>query len=312
MAPKVSIILPVYQPNRYLQYAINSILNQSYRNFELIVIDDGSDNDIKDFFDISIDNRINFIKKKHTGIVDTLNIGINKATGELIARMDSDDISHPLRLEKQIKFLSNNKEIKALGTNFFIIDEKWTILFRQSNSKNYHDGFNLAYLNSPILHPTLMIYSSIFEKIGVYDKKYELIEDYEIFNRILINGYKIANLDEYLFYYRIYQNRLNAFKELYQKKMIYYNSYNYINLYGKIDNHKIDVIKSKMLIQYYFGTNKRFITYLFAKKKCNITLILRYIHRIILPNIILNYLFRIDFFRRVSFTVKKIIYVLHK
>ena len=120
IAPRISVIMPVYNSEKYVSFAIKSILNQTYRNFEFIIVNDGSTDNSEKIILLYKDQRIIYRKKEHTGISDTLNFGLKIARGEWIARMDSDDISLSDRLEKQMKYIQNNREISVISTAYAI------------------------------------------------------------------------------------------------------------------------------------------------------------------------------------------------
>ena len=113
---KLSVIMPVYNTKEeFLREAVESILNQTYTDYELIIIDDGSTNNVEEVINSYKDKRIVYIRQENTGIVGALNNGWNHAKGEYIARMDSDDVSYPDRFEKQAMFLDNNPDISLVG-----------------------------------------------------------------------------------------------------------------------------------------------------------------------------------------------------
>ena len=120
--PLVSVIMHVYNSSEYLIESIESILNQTFRNFELIIINDGSTDESEKIIKSYADKRIVFFIQENKGLASTLNRGINQARGNWIARMDADNISYPNRLEEQLKFLINNKACVAVGSNADYVD----------------------------------------------------------------------------------------------------------------------------------------------------------------------------------------------
>src|ERR1700690_4145475 len=115
--PRVSVILPVYNASTFLGGSIESLLNQTYRDFELLIVNDGSSDDSEKIILGYSDPRITYIRKaSNTGIVETLNQGLSLAQGDYIARMDADDIALPERLELQVKFMDENKDVGVAGT----------------------------------------------------------------------------------------------------------------------------------------------------------------------------------------------------
>ncbi|WP_209299734.1 glycosyltransferase family 2 protein [Escherichia coli] len=126
----ISVVMPVYNSEKYLAEAIQSILNQTHKNFELICINDGSTDksqEIIEYFS-SRDARIVVINQPNKGVVSSLNLAISLAKYDYIARMDADDISHPTRLDKQIRYMTSNKDISILGTAYNYVDINGRVL----------------------------------------------------------------------------------------------------------------------------------------------------------------------------------------
>lgn len=201
--PKVSVILAVYNGENYIKDAINSILNQTYSNFELIIIDDGSSDSTATIVKSFTDSRIRFIEQENTGLAATLNRAINLSNGKYIARQDHDDLSFPLRLEKQVDFLETNPEYAILGTNS-IIWEKDT-----PTNRGHRHPTDFATLNFKLLFDCFFVHSSVMlrkealDQIGLYttDPNRQPPEDFELWSRI-VRQYKAANLNETLLVYR--------------------------------------------------------------------------------------------------------------
>ena len=202
--PKVSVLMPVYNTKeKYLREAIESILNQTFTDFEFIILNDGStDENVERVIKSYDDERIKYFYKENTGIADTLNNGMAKAQGEYIARMDSDDISLSERFAKQVKFLDDNKEISVIGCNFEIFPEVKVVQHIQ----------NIKYMDlirgCQIGHPTVMFRRSDFERYNLaYNPNYKC-EDYELWSRA-IRYLKFANLEEVLLHYRWHETNLS-------------------------------------------------------------------------------------------------------
>lgn len=202
--PKISVIMPIYNGEKYLNEAILSVLGQTYADFELIAIDDGSNDTsleiLKNFQ--KKDQRIKLISRENQGLVKSLNEGIKIANGEYIARMDADDVSMSERFEKQMAFLENNKDIVLCGTwakkmdaNEGEIGEYSTPITDKEIKKN-------ILFHNPFIHPTVMIRKSVFAKVGLYNEYFKHIEDYELWTRI-VPRFKTGNLQEFLLKYRI-------------------------------------------------------------------------------------------------------------
>lgn len=213
--PKVSVIMGVYNTgnNDYLELAINSILNQSFKDFEFIICDDGStDNtyeNVKRLIDD--DNRCILIKNDiNQGLAQTLNNCIAVASGEYIARMDADDISLIDRFEKQVSYLDTHPNIAVLGTQAYFIDQngKRYKEFRRKTNVSLED----AVKSSNIIHPSVMMRKKVLKEVNGYtvDKLTTRAEDYDLWCKIAYIGYNIENLNDFLIEYR---EDFNAYKK---------------------------------------------------------------------------------------------------
>jgi glycosyltransferase involved in cell wall biosynthesis len=203
--PLVSVIMPVYNAGNFLMEAIESILNQTYQNFEFIIVDDAStDNSFNVInYYAKIDKRIKPLRnKKNLGIAKTINKALSHVKGQFIARMDADDIAMPNRLEKQVEFLINNPEIGVLGSQMFEINEKNIITnVRKVPLTNKNIKKNL-FITQTIQNPTLMVNKkNIPEGILTYDPKFSPVDDLDVFFK-LARYTKFANLPNYLIFYR--------------------------------------------------------------------------------------------------------------
>ena len=217
MKPVVSVVMSVYNSEQYLPEAIESILKQTFRDFEFLIIDDFSpDSSLKIIIDYSNkDNRIKyFYNKENLGLTKNLNKLINISHGKFIARMDADDISTPDRFEKQLEFLRKNPGIMVLGSYVQEINSQYIINFPLNNEA----AKKCIVKSSPLGHPTVMMRKEIFDKDLLYPEKYRTNQDLALWFEVLNKGYKIANLPEVLLYYRrtsdTYHKRHNkAFNE---------------------------------------------------------------------------------------------------
>ena len=196
--------MAVHNGQHFLGQAIESILNQSYSNFELIIVNDHSTDDSQTIIDhySNNDSRIIQIKnQKNQGLTKSLNLGINLAQGTFVARMDADDISHPARFEKQINFLKSHTEIGLLGTNGYYIDENGKTLGPLNHYENDLEIRWGTLFNSEFLHSSIMFRRDLFLLVGGYAEENKFAQDYELYSRLL-NHTKGANLKERLVYWR--------------------------------------------------------------------------------------------------------------
>jgi glycosyltransferase involved in cell wall biosynthesis len=208
--PLVSVIMPVYNAEKYLKEAILSIINQTFSNFELIVVDDCSkDNSSKIINELaSKDKRIiTLTNSQNLKLSKTLNRAIEVASGKYLARMDADDISVSTRIEKQVELMEKESDVVLVGCDVEIIDES-------NNTIGYRRYYELdeqirkwLFFFSPFCHPAVMIRRSAIEKIGGYDDNFNPAEDYELYFRLGTLG-KFRNLKEQLFCYRIVKNSM--------------------------------------------------------------------------------------------------------
>lgn len=202
--PKISVIMPNYNAEKFLTEAIESVLKQTFTDFEFIIIDDCSTDKsweiIQNF--AKKDKRIIAIRnEKNLKICKTLNKWLEIARWEYIARMDSDDISLPERFAKQLKFLEENKEIGIVGSDIVIIDEKWEKIQEKKYPKI--DIKNEIWMRNPFCHPVTLIRKQCFDDFGGYDDEFVYAEDLELWVRFG-QKYNFANIWEILLKYRIF------------------------------------------------------------------------------------------------------------
>ncbi|OLS34053.1 glycosyltransferase [Bacillus sp. MRMR6] len=200
MYPKVSIIIPFYNC-KYVDQAIQSALNQTYPNKEIIVVDDGSTiytEKIAPFHD-----QIVYLKKENGGTATALNHGIRSATGEYIAWLSSDDYFLPEKILKQITFMQN-KNAKVSFTNYDIIDKDNKVIipccgYRFSDLKQIYNAF---LTKNSVNGCTVIMEKNLFARIGYFNPYHRYTHDYEMWFRLLVNGYKLYYFDEVLVKFR--------------------------------------------------------------------------------------------------------------
>lgn len=213
--PRISVLMPVYNTEEeYLREAIDSILAQTFTDFEFLIINDGSQNNAEDIILSYKDIRIKYLKnERNLGIIKTLNKGLELAQGEYIARMDADDISLPERFEKQINFLDKNPEIDILGTWFNCIPRN-RVIETYIHDKEIKEC--LLINSNNIGHPTVMFRNSTVKNIGIkYNESHPYVEDYALWLS-LIDKVKFANIPEILLNYRIHSSSVCQTKEIEQ------------------------------------------------------------------------------------------------
>lgn len=202
----VSVILPVYSYNIFIKDSLSSIINQSYFNIEIIIIDDSSDKRLLDLIKTFSDKRIIHVNGNKTGLSSALNLGINLSKGQYIARMDCDDLSDLMRIEKQLFFMIK-KDIDICGTNALIINSRNNVTDTFIAPKN--NNLIIPYLVSfiPFFHGSIMINKKFIEK---YKLKYEnnFAEDKFLWMKFFYNRAKFDNLDDFLYKYRQHEGSL--------------------------------------------------------------------------------------------------------
>lgn len=203
--PAISVLMPAYNAEKYISPAIESILSQTFSNFELILIDDYSTDStwaiIRKFQ--KKDKRIIAMRnKKNLKLSTTLNLAIHIARGSYLARMDADDWSYPDRLEKQHKYMETHRSVGILGGSMEIIKEDGTLIGKREYEKDDKNIRQNIFWYSPFSHPLVMIRHSILKKIGFYNSQFNPAEDYELYFRIGSIS-KFANLSDVLLKYRI-------------------------------------------------------------------------------------------------------------
>lgn len=233
---KVSVIMGLYNTNKKekLQKSLNSILNQTFKDFELIICDDGSTNEcVKWAKEIcNGDKRVKFIKNdKNRGLAYTLNHCLEVAKGEYIARMDDDDESHLDRFEKQVSFLDRNPEIGIVGSNMNLFDDNGIWGYR--NYPEYVKNEDFLY-RVAIPHPTIMARKKSYDLVEGYRDipKTLRVEDYDCFMRMQALGVKIYNFQNPLFNYR--EDSYGAKKKKYKYRLnevwVRYHGFKELNL----------------------------------------------------------------------------------
>src|SRR3989344_5299300 len=217
--PKISVIMSVYNGMPFLKEAVESILKQTYKDFEFIIVDDASTDgtwnylkSIKDKQSLRSSQvaglkRIKLIKNsKNLGLAASLNKALKFAKGEYIARMDADDISLPKRFEKQIKFLLKNPSIDLCGTWANLVDAKGKIICDKKYPTQPGKVKRAITWYTAVIHPTYMAKKSFFKKMEGYRLDYDFAEDYDLLARAK-NKFKIANVGEKLFLWRLADQR---------------------------------------------------------------------------------------------------------
>lgn len=203
--PRVTALMPVYNNERYIAAAVESILNQTFRDFEFIIIDDGSSDGSLQMLEryAREDSRIRLASRPNTGYTIALNEGLRIARGEYIARMDADDVASPERFEMQVQYLDDHPDCTVVGGNVLLIDRDGDPI-REMCLGYSHEEIDAAHMQGKggaIIHPAATIRKSALDRVGEFREDYECAEDLDIFLRLAEVG-RVANLPEVVLRYR--------------------------------------------------------------------------------------------------------------
>jgi glycosyltransferase involved in cell wall biosynthesis len=202
MTPKVSVVMSVYNDESYIREAVESILNQSFKDFELIIINDGSTDRTREILSSYTDERIRLFDQENRGLTISLNRGLSLAKGSYIARMDGDDISELDRFSEEVRFLEQNKKIGLVGTYAYRIDEKGRIVSLSKYKTTTEEIREDLWVDCSFCHSSVMFRKICTEEVGMYREKVGPSEDYDLWFRIA-ERFDVANLPVPLQKFRI-------------------------------------------------------------------------------------------------------------
>lgn len=263
--PKVTVLMSVYNGERFLQPAIESVLNQTFENFEFLIINDGSSDSSKKIIESYKDPRIRLIDQPNHGFIYSLNKGVEIARGDYIARMDQDDISLPSRLKKQIKLLESSPKIGAVSTFFELINFEdgspigTTLVF----PSEVLDLKRALYIHNPMAHGSTTFRKKAWLDAGKYRQEYHPPEDYDLWRRIA-KTWDLGMVPEVLFQYRINnpesmskknntiteKNVIRIQQELREEPFIYKGLWATIKGYNNINAQKYGVYSDTVRNEY--------------------------------------------------------------
>ena len=225
--PLVTVLMPVFNSEKHLKEAIESILNQSYTNFIFLIINDGSTDLSEAIIRSYQDERIRYVKNtENIQLIATLNKGIELINTKYIARMDADDIAHPERLEKQISFLEKNPDCIVCGSYYQFIGQSEQIIHLPI--LNDQIKFQLLYFNS-FCHPSTVIRTSVFQENNIkFNKEYKHAEDYFLWTELALKG-EFYNIPEVLLYYRKHDSQISQIFQNHQQDIELTIQANYLN-----------------------------------------------------------------------------------
>jgi glycosyltransferase involved in cell wall biosynthesis len=241
--PEVSVILPYFNAENTLVAAVESMLKQTFSSFEILLVNNNStDNSFSIAQEFAkIDSRIRLLNETKQGVDHAMNCGLESSRGRFIARMDADDISHPERLEKQVRFLEENPETGLVGsfvkyvshshgTGGFERFVQWANSFHSSEKIELY-----RFMEIPVVNPTIMIRRELFEKLGGC-RQGDFPEDYEMQLRFLDAGVKMAKLPEPLLEWHDYSTRLTRTNERYTTEAFFRVKAEYFKKWSEQNN----------------------------------------------------------------------------
>jgi len=211
--PLVSVVMANYNRERFLESALNSILTQTFKDFEFIIVDDGSTDGSREIIKHHArnDKRIKAVYMPHSGLVSAVNYGCSLSEGRFIARHDSDDVAKPDRLEIQVAYMLANPTVALLGGGFECIDVNGKVLFVMNWPSRANGLHDYLLLDCYIAQPTVLFRKDLFIEIGGYRSVYADAEDYDLFLRIADKNL-LDNLPDILCQYRLHPSQVSSSK----------------------------------------------------------------------------------------------------
>lgn len=195
--PTVSVVLSVYNGEKTLSKCLQSVLDQTYQDFEIILVNDNSTDNTRYIIQQYKDNNkiITVHNNKNLGLTKSLNIGIQRAQGIFMARIDADDWWDKHKLHRQVIYLENHPNIGIVGTNCVSINTKTKKRFKIKKPETNSQIRNTLYKESPFVHSSVLVRAQLLKEHGLYDEEYRFAQDYELWNRLLLytKGYNIQD-----------------------------------------------------------------------------------------------------------------------
>lgn len=216
--PGITVLMSVYNGTKYLAQAIESILGQTYRDFEFLIINDGSTEPVSDFINSYRDDRIVLVNQENRGLTRSLNRGLLLATGKYIARMDGDDVSHPQRMEAQVREVVRNEDLDLVGTFFDVIDEQGRLQERKELIVNpIYRLWRLQFHNN-YGHGTMLMRREAVIDAGMYDERLTHAQDFDLWSRLSHKSNTMI-VPEFLYSYRMVRKSEQASVKNYESQL---------------------------------------------------------------------------------------------
>lgn len=301
----ISVLIPTYNVEKYVAEAVGSILNQTYMNIEVIIVDDCStDNTYSILSKIAnSDNRIFLYKNnKNSKIVHSLNFALSKASGRYIARMDGDDICESDRLEKQMSFLKNNPDISLVGSAIKLVSEDGSLIKEETMPTEWDVITKCIKYSSPVLHIWLA-------KREVYDRleSYRIpgVEDYDFLLRLLTEGYKFTNIKESLYSVRIREGNTISTLGLTQRKLFNYTRRLYFErLSNGVDSYSyqsyLKVIKKNNISSKLFNISSKLLNIFICNRRSLLSLFSLFASVLFSPYLQIQYFYNRFMYKKIT------------
>lgn len=237
----ISVLMSAYNSELYVKEAIESILSQTYQEFEFIIINDGSSDETDSIITSYSDPRIIYINNhQNIGLIASLNKGLKIAKGNYIARMDADDIALPNRFEMQLEVFKKNPDAIAVGSDYFSFSDSKKTYIKSSSDSDYNKA--VLFFSPCFCHPCVMM-KNIFNELNIYyNNDFKHAEDYQLWTQLAFHG-KFLNVTEPLLMYRSHLNQISAINKSTQSEISYKIRKAYLNKLGfKVDDNKLEII----------------------------------------------------------------------
>lgn len=251
----ITVLMPVYNDSEFLRSSMNSILNQTYRDFEFLIIDDGSVDETEKIINGIDDSRINYKKITHKGIAGALNYGLKISSGDWIARIDADDVNPPDRLKSQIDFLNKNPGHDVIAGRSVYFKNNGKILFFIKPPENDSEIKKMLNLHNPINHSSVMFNKRKIITDGGYDENFKCYEDFELWFRMR-DKLKFKIIPEVLVYTRLRKNSLTKKSDKNQiRELLFKNAFHKEETSKSADEKKFwhNIL---FWIEYFYGSQE--------------------------------------------------------
>ena len=211
--PLVTVLMAVYNGGRYLKSSIESVLNQTFKDFEFLIINDCSTDDSVKMIESFNDERIVILHNgKNLGQTKSLNVGLKLARGKYIARMDADDMAFPTWLEKLVTYFEKKQKYAVIGAAAVVIDDTGRKKEIRRAPINLHEIIFRIFFAPPVNHVSVLMNKDIILKVGGYDEEFKITQDYELWSQLIRKDYSITNVPDILVSYRVHSQSI-GFRE---------------------------------------------------------------------------------------------------